>query len=814
MGAPGASGFLVRTQTNSLQLRLSSERDICLEVPQNFISDLENNLSDVTPKIINISKYDLNNAEISLLSKGKKYVPDPISKDLLDLRVDINEFIRKIQLLDEFGNNTNSQNQNINNSIVKKTGEYIPFTKDPFLLYNVKELKNKFCKSLWKLPVKRKLHSNITTSERKAITSLSRNNDIIIRSVDKGGAIVVMDTTYYVSKVQECLRNTNTYEKLNNYDPSLTMKLVTKFCEKFKNTLTDKERLYLQKFNFKTSNFYGNPKIHKSKKIAESIQSFSGTYIKITEEVDLDFRFITTSINSPTSKLSELLDILLKPFLPLAPSYIRDATDFLNKKPTIKDNCSDLADIVFVTCDIQNMYPNLTLKLGQEAIEYWLDTHPHLLQGRFNKDIVLEGLSLVMSSSCFQFNDECYALKTGTATGTTVAPTYANLIMAFLETKLYSLVLQHFGNEVHNYVIKNWFRFLDDGIILWKKSFGEITPFIEILNSLNSKLSFTYETSEEKISFLNVLLYKENNSLKTDIFYKKTDSHDYLPFGSCHPRHTKQNIPYTLARMICTIVDDPTRKNYRLAELKRWLLKSGYPPKVINSKFNLLRNVDTNILRQKVINEKKQQLIFVTTRNPENPHVFNRLRSFVDHLKTNERMSKILDKVEIIKSERQPKNLGVLLQPSYLGTKMFDFGVTKCGGNPCITCSYIEEGVSVYFPHADTHFQIKHKFNCNSGYLLYKIRCKGCNVDIPGCNGYYIGRTTCLKDRLAGHRLGVTNKNYRTKKIYQHIFACAGHLEIPFTIMPFYKVKRETLSEMQIFEDHFIEKFKPDLNTL
>ena len=67
MGAPGASGFLVRTQTNSLQLRLSSERDICLEVPQNFISDLENNLSDVTPKIINISKYDLNNAEISLL---------------------------------------------------------------------------------------------------------------------------------------------------------------------------------------------------------------------------------------------------------------------------------------------------------------------------------------------------------------------------------------------------------------------------------------------------------------------------------------------------------------------------------------------------------------------------------------------------------------------------------------------------------------------------------------------------------------------------------------------------------------------------
>ena len=145
---------------------------------------------------------------------------------------------------------------------------------------------------------------------------------------------------------------------------------------------------------------------------------------------------------------------------------------------------------------------------------------------------------------------------------------------------------------------------------------------------------------------------------------------------------------------------------------------------------------------------------------------------------------------------------------------MFEFGVTKCGATPCITCKYIEEGDTVYFPHADTHFQIKHKFNCNSGYLLYKIRCKGCNEDIPGSNGYYIGRTTCLKDRLSGHITGVTNEHYRTQKIYKHIFSCAGHLEIPFTIMPFYKVKRETISEMQTFENHYIEKFKPDLNTL
>ena len=461
------------------------------------------------------------------------------------------------------------------------------------------------------------------------------------------------------------------------------------------------------------------------------------------------------------------------------------------------------------------MYIHIALKLGREAIEYWIDTHPHLLHGRYTKEFILEALTLVMTNSCVQFDDNHYSLLVGTETGTTVAPTYANLVMAFLETKLYSEVLRVFGSEVQKYVIKNWFRFLDDGTILWKKSFGDITRFINILNSLNSNLTFTYETSEEKISFLNILLYKENDSLKTDIFYKQTDSHDYLPFGSCHPRHTKQNIPYTLARMICTIVEDPVRRNYRLAELKSWLLRSGYKPDIIDSKFQILKSVDINTLRQKVTRDKGRQLIFVETRNPRNPCVFNKLRSFVEHLKTNERLERILDKVEIVKSQRQPKNLGALLQHSYFGTKMFEFGVKKCGSSPCVTCKFIEEGDSVDFPHVDTHFQIRHKFDCNSGHLIYKIRCKGCNEDIPGSNGYYIGRTVCLKERLSHHKFCVYDEICnRTQRLYSHIFSCAGHLDVPFSIMPFYKVKRETISEMNTLETHFREKFKPDLNVL
>ena len=147
------------------------------------------------------------------------------------------------------------------------------------------------------------------------------------------------------------------------------------------------------------------------------------------------------------------------------------------------------------------------------------------------------------------------------------------------------------------------------------------------------------------------------------------------------------------------------------------------------------------------------------------------------------RISKLLKNIKVIKSEKQPKNLGDILQHSYFGSKMFDHGSKKCGAIPCVTCNYIEEGVTAYFPNVGMHYKIRHKFNCNSGYLIYKIRCKG-------CNGYYIGRTTCLRDRLTSHKCQVTNKDFRHQHLHNHIYSCAGYMAVPFTIMPFYKVKK------------------------
>ena len=85
------------------------------------------------------------------------------------------------------------------------------------------------------------------------------------------------------------------------------------------------------------------------------------------------------------------------------------------------------------------------------------------------------------------------------------------------------------------------------------------------------------EKNSSEIPFLDVLVRINNNQIWTDIFYKSTDTHQYLDFGSSHPRHVKRSIPYNLARRICTIVSDEETRNQRLDEMKKFLIKQQYP---------------------------------------------------------------------------------------------------------------------------------------------------------------------------------------------------------------------------------------------
>ena len=85
------------------------------------------------------------------------------------------------------------------------------------------------------------------------------------------------------------------------------------------------------------------------------------------------------------------------------------------------------------------------------------------------------------------------------------------------------------------------------------------------------------------MNFLDIQLKIVNDALVFDIYYKPTNSFNYLTYSSCHASHTKNNIALSLAKQIINIVTN--NKETRLSELKKHLIESNHPPEIINYMF-------------------------------------------------------------------------------------------------------------------------------------------------------------------------------------------------------------------------------------
>ena len=162
--------------------------------------NLPSKISDITPKIFNFPDYSPTNDELSILSLGFKYCPTPKKPSLLGLEVDINEFVRKIELTSFFAYSS----QNNEECIARNKSDYCPPESQDFILTNkIKHIKM-YGTNLDNLPLP-KVYDNISVSERNAIYSLKDNNNIIITSVDKGGAIVILNRVDYVNYMNNYL---------------------------------------------------------------------------------------------------------------------------------------------------------------------------------------------------------------------------------------------------------------------------------------------------------------------------------------------------------------------------------------------------------------------------------------------------------------------------------------------------------------------------------------------------------------------------------------------------------------------------------
>ena len=185
------------------------------------------------------------------------------------------------------------------------------------------------------------------------------------------------------------------------------------------------------------------------------------------------------------------------------------------------------------------------------AIEYWIEhlqNNLPLLQ-RFTKQFVLEGLSIILKFNYFYINKSFFHQIKGTALGTKFAVVGSNLVIAYKEIKLFALLLQLYPQDFVDFLLPNYFRFLDDIFHKWLENF-DIKQFYELINSLDEDLIFIFENTSRTLNFLNIQLKIVKNTLIFYIYYKPTNSFNYFTYSSCHPSHTNNNIALSLAKRI------------------------------------------------------------------------------------------------------------------------------------------------------------------------------------------------------------------------------------------------------------------------
>ena len=92
---------------------------------------------------------------------------------------------------------------------------------------------------------------------------------------------------------------------------------------------------------------------------------------------------------------------------------------------------------------------------------------------------------------------------------------------------------------------------------------------VTILNQINNDIQFTMEKSQARLPFLDTMINRSGTKIWMDIYNKPTDSRKYVPFTSNHPWQCLTSIPFSLARRLCSIVENENAKEKCLRELKK-----------------------------------------------------------------------------------------------------------------------------------------------------------------------------------------------------------------------------------------------------
>ena len=692
-----------------------------------------------TNTVVNLSSVELSDSDKKLLSKGLNFCPRPKTYNVFEVEKDLDAFARRLRLKEMFADSHNTDS-------ATPTEEQLKFR--PKSSFNPPEQSHTLEAFITAIQRDIKTHKptntrrdNLSPSERESLKKLRNDDRIVIKPADKGSSVVVLDSEDYIAEAQRQLSDERFYRKLDHDPTKEHEEAVCKTLYKMHDGgfIDDKTLEYLLPDHSKPGRFYLLPKIHKEGNPGRPIISAN---------------------EHPTEKISEFIDYHLRPLVEKLPSYIQDTTDYINKTP--KENLSN--ETFLVTLDVVSLYTNIPHDEGIEACrEAW--------NKRVNPTIptrcLVELLSHVLKLNNFEFNGEHYLQINGTAMGTKMAPSYANIFMGRLENQLL---------ELSPYKPLSWLRFIDDIEAKWTDTRERLNDFLEFANSCHQSIKFTAEISQTSNTFLDTKSTLENGSIETDLYCKPVDAHQYLLPSSCHPRHIVKNLPKGLAIRTKRICSNPDTCEKRFDELRCHLKKRNYKTDVIEKAFTDTRALDRDSLLHYREKRKNSRVPFVVTYHPDGPNFAQIIRKHWGIIESVDEVKQVLGDMPMV-AFRRPKNIRDHLVRAKINTNRTKHpGTSKCGHGGCRICrDHMPETNTFTSTVTGITYKIHQKLNCNSKNVIYLLTCKTCGIQ-------YVGETrTRFRERMNNHKSAINNAY--DNSVARH-FNSPGHTLLSLEMLP------------------------------
>ncbi|XP_072049971.1 uncharacterized protein [Amphiura filiformis] len=462
------------------------------------------------------------------------------------------------------------------------------------------------------------------------------------------------------------------------------------------------------------ANFYMLPKIHKP---------------------NTPGRPIVSSHSCPTVYVATFLDSVLTPIVAGLPTFIQDSPHTLRILQDFKFN--DPGPRYLFTMDISSLYTSLPHDLCMTALKHYFTQRQ---DKSIPTDILLRLCELVLTNNEFHFNGDFFRQTKGIAMGSRIGSGVACLTMGYIERTMLS---QYDGPTPVFYK-----RYIDDVLGIFSGPRHNLDLFINHVSTYHDSIKFTHEISDTSLSFLDLKLHIHGDSINTTLYYKETDSHNFLRFDSSHPPACKKSIPYSQilrAKRICSEQND---FDNAAEEMVGFFEKRGYPPDITQSAYQRVKEINRNHALQKSGESKSNRTPLVLTYHPRNIPIRNIIFKNFKTLQSDPTTSEIFKDppVTAFRRARNISNHLVRASPPLSPTPdTTNIGTYRCGRRRCNTCDYVTMESYHQIQGPSGHFNIANHFTCTSCNLVYIIICTRCNI-------LYVGETCRrLADRFTEH---------------------------------------------------------------